>query len=284
MSLPLVSIFCFCKNRAQTIRNAIDSLLAQTYPNIEIIVQDGASTDGTLETLQSYGDKIKLVSEPDSGPEEAFLTAFKRCNGQYIGSCLSDEQLLPHAAKQSVAYLEAHPQTGAIHGDMLLMDLDGKVYREAIAYTFHLRRFMHGDPPPNFSSAFFRRSALEKIGLWSREWVKECCEFDLWCRLGLEYPIDYIPGSISKYGTHGHQLSKNPEKVFNAFRGRIQVIHQLSKEYPDLFKNQEEINDCIMINGSTYVAMLRDLLGPQAPYADKIFAYIKKFSRIEKAS
>ncbi|MEK6755342.1 MAG: glycosyltransferase, partial [Bacteroidota bacterium] len=66
---PLVSILCPCKNREKTIRRCINSILVQDYPSIEIIVQDGASTDGTLEILQSYGQRIQLISEPDSGPE-----------------------------------------------------------------------------------------------------------------------------------------------------------------------------------------------------------------------
>src|SRR5574339_194257 len=76
---PLVSIICFCRNRAQTIRRCIDSVLAQSYTNLEFVVQDGASTDGTLEILKSYDDpRIKIVSEPDSGPAEAFWRVLNR--------------------------------------------------------------------------------------------------------------------------------------------------------------------------------------------------------------
>src|SRR5579871_1764961 len=95
---PLVSIICFCKNRVQLIRRCIESVLNQSYRNIEFVVQDGASTDGTLELLQDYAlrdPRIKIVSEPDSGHEEAFWKVLHRCQGEIIGTCLSDEQLFP---------------------------------------------------------------------------------------------------------------------------------------------------------------------------------------------
>ena len=90
--MPLVSNILPVINRAGTIRRCIDSLLAQDYPNFEIIVQDAASTDGTLEILKSYGDKIQLFSEPDSGPEEGRCRAKKRAKGDIVSYCYSDEE------------------------------------------------------------------------------------------------------------------------------------------------------------------------------------------------
>jgi glycosyltransferase involved in cell wall biosynthesis len=74
---PLVSIFSVVKNRAYTIRRCVESVLSQDYSNIEFIIQDGASTDGTLAILQDYATKypqaIKLVSQPDASAEEGFF-------------------------------------------------------------------------------------------------------------------------------------------------------------------------------------------------------------------
>src|SRR4051812_40964183 len=101
---PLVSIFCYCKNSASTIRRCIDSVLKQSYENIEFVIQDGASSDGTLEILRNYSDpRIKLISAPDAGPADAFWKAINRCGGDIVGSCLADEELLPHAVERAVA-------------------------------------------------------------------------------------------------------------------------------------------------------------------------------------
>ena len=66
---PLASIFMFVRNGGKSLRRAVDSVFAQTYPNIEFVVQDAVSTDGTLDLLRSYGDRIKIVSEPELGPK-----------------------------------------------------------------------------------------------------------------------------------------------------------------------------------------------------------------------
>ena len=102
---PLVSVICFCKDRASFMSRSIESVLNQTYKNIELVIQDGASTDGTLELIQSYAsrdDRIKVVSEPDSGPAEAYWKVLHRCTGQYIATCLSDEELVPDAIAKPV--------------------------------------------------------------------------------------------------------------------------------------------------------------------------------------
>jgi len=276
MSQPLASIFCFCKNRVRSIGKAIDSLLAQTYPNIEIIVQDGASTDGTLEVLQSYGDKIKLVSEPDSGPGEGFKRAFLRCSGDYIGSCLSDEELLPHAAAQSVAFLEANPNIEAVHGDILLLNEQGEIYHEAKSCDFDALAYLYGGNPPNFSSAFFRRAALKKIGLWERDWNHDCFEYQFWCYFGLSRQMQYIPGSISKYGTHNRQLSKNPDRIFNAFRTCMEVIPELFQNHPRLPQGPAAWKECRRQLAAHFIKLFDELCDPDSHYVERIRAYVKR--------
>src|SRR5690349_1595505 len=114
--LPLVSIVMFVRNRAVTVRRAIESVLTQNYPNIQLVVQDGVSTDGTLEILKSYGPKIDLVSERDAGVHDAFWRALQRVDGEIIGTCLSDEQLTPGAIKRGVDELLAAPKVAAVTG------------------------------------------------------------------------------------------------------------------------------------------------------------------------
>ena len=94
VELPIVSIVMFVRNRVETVRRAIESVLSQDYPRIHLVVKDGVSTDGTLEILESYGDRIDLVSEPDDGERDGFWRVLQRVKGEIIGTCLSDEQLM----------------------------------------------------------------------------------------------------------------------------------------------------------------------------------------------
>ena len=115
---PLVSIMSFCKDRAPTIRRSIESVLSQSYRNFELVVQDGASTDGTLEILKSYDDpRIKIVSQKDSGVAEAFWRALNRCQGDIIGTCLSDEELMPGAIEKAVEFFRENRDVGAMTCD-----------------------------------------------------------------------------------------------------------------------------------------------------------------------
>src|SRR5438552_1692785 len=158
---PFVSIFCFCKNRAATIRRCIESVLAQTYANCEFVIQDGASTDGTLEILQGYNDpRIKLVSEVDTGPEEGFGKVLRRCQGDIIASCLSDEELLPNAIEEAVELFAKFPKVGAITRDGYVTDASGNIKSDFIAGDFDFVDYLFGRYCPMWCASFFRREAL----------------------------------------------------------------------------------------------------------------------------
>src|SRR5690242_472226 len=128
----------FCRNGARSVGRAIDSILANGYSNVDVVVQDGASTDGTLEILRGYGDRIEVVSEPDEGAADAFQRALMRCRGEIIGSCLVDEELLPGAIEKAVASFLERPTLGAIIGDALLADEKGNVTGLAKGAQFDL--------------------------------------------------------------------------------------------------------------------------------------------------
>ncbi|MBX9633996.1 MAG: glycosyltransferase [Magnetospirillum sp.] len=227
MTEPLVSIFMFCKDRRESVGRAIDSILAQSWKNIEIIVQDGASTDGTLEVLRGYGDAINLVSEPDSGPAEAFNRALQRCRGKYIGSCLSDEELQVDAVERAVAYLEDHPQIGAITGDADIIDIQGKIIGEYISQDLILISYLTGEYCPFFVSSFFRRQALADVGIMDAQWQPTSIEFEMWCRLASDQKIAYVPGKFGRYGIHPGQLSNVPSDIQLHMDGRLKVIERM---------------------------------------------------------
>ncbi|MEP7305689.1 MAG: glycosyltransferase [Acidobacteriota bacterium] len=228
---PLVSILSFCKNCAPTIRRSIDSVLGQSYRHLEFVVQDGASTDGTLEILQGYrDDRIKIVSERDSGPNEAFWKVLNRCQGEIIGTCLADEELLPDAVKTAVEILRAHPGLGAATCDGYITDAAGDVAGTFVAGEFDLVDGLFGRYCPFWPGSFFRRQALVDVGLAYHEWSIDALEFEVWCRLGTEHHVKYFPVLLSKYAVHAEQLSNTP-KIFDVnMNSRIGIIERLFSE------------------------------------------------------
>jgi len=223
-SRPPVSIFMFVRNGAPTLRRAIDSVLAQTYPNIEFIVQDGASTDGTLAILRSYGERLKVVSEPDDGPSDGLWRALNRCTGDFIGSCLADEELLPDAVQRAVSIFQAEPDIGAVTGDAMITDLQGRQTGLWTSGPFNLVDYLLADYSPYFCASFFRREALLAAGLETETWTAECIEFELWCRLASHSTIKYLPGILAKYATHPDQSSNKPGDTLVHMTGRLKHI------------------------------------------------------------
>jgi glycosyltransferase involved in cell wall biosynthesis len=223
-STPLVSVFMFVRNGAATIRRAIDSVLAQTYPNIEFIIQDGASTDETLDILRGYGDRLKVVSEPDSGPSDGLWRALNRCSGEFIGSCQADEELLPDAVARAVAIFAAEPEVGSVTGDAMITDVTGRQTGLWTSGPFNLVDYLMGDYCPYFCSSFFRRQTLLEAGLKTDKWGAESVEFELWCRLAALSTIKYVPGILAKYATHPDQSSNKPGDVIVHMRGRLNHI------------------------------------------------------------
>ena len=216
----------FVRNGGRSLRRAIDSVMAQTYPRIEFVVQDAVSTDGTLDLLRSYGDRIKLVSEPDLGPSDGLLRAIRRCTGALIGSCLADEELMPDAVQRAVDAFQ-DTGTGAITGDALITDLEGKTTGLWTSGPFTLVEYLLADYSPYFVSSFFRRNTLLSVGLLDDKWNLNCVEFELWCRIASHSHIKYVPYILAKYAQHPGQLSNSYEDALIHLKGRLANIAAL---------------------------------------------------------
>lgn len=283
---PLVSIFCFCRNRAATIERCIESVLNQTYSNLEFVIQDGASTDGTVEIIRRYNDpRIKLVSEPDSGHQEAFRKVLLRCQGDIIGSCLSDEELLPHAVSEAVEILNKHPRLGALTRDGYNTDPNGKILGEFIAGEFDFVDYLFGRYCPMWVASFFRRSALLEIGLKDDDWTLGCIEFETWCRLATRHSVKYFPGIVAKYAvdTEG-QLSNSPKHFNDHLDNRTKVIEKLFSE--DGFFGNDKVKKIGCLYNQNFLfynhARAYRLFDEMEPIYHRIMALGKNLSQAER--
>ena len=222
---PLVSIVCFVKNAEGSIERCIKSVLAQTYTNIEFVIQDACSTDDTLKLIQSFQDKrVKVKSEPDSGPSEGFAKALARAKGQIVGTCLSDEELVADAVEKAVEAFRQNPHIGAITGDAYLIDYHGNVIGEHKSEKFDYAKYLLADYCPYWSSSFFSAKALGVAGLLDDRWSKESIEFEIWARLGSIFEILYVEHKFSKYALHENQLSNNFERCLQEFDSRLKLL------------------------------------------------------------
>jgi hypothetical protein len=203
---PSVSIFTSCRNGEPFLRRCLDSVLGQDCPDLEYVFQDGASTDGTLGILKEYQERhpgrIQLVSEPDSGPEEGFYRALRRCTGDIVGCCLVDEELLPGAVTWALEAFAARPDCAAVYGDYRVTDAAGGNPRIGLGAPFSLQRYLLHEVVPPFLTSFFRRRCLLPVLAAPGFGTPGIGEFELWLRLALEHPVAYRPGLVASYPEH----------------------------------------------------------------------------------
>lgn len=171
-----ISIITSCYNRVSTIRGAIESVLAQDYPDIEYIIVDGASTDGSVEVIrdaiEGHEDNVKFISEPDHGMYEAINKGIRMATGDYIGLVHSDDFLYsPHTISDIAKRLE-ETHADFLYGDGLFVNAENtdKVVRKWIGGTYRLWKVRHGWLPLH-PTCYIRRDVMEKLGGYDESYM-----------------------------------------------------------------------------------------------------------------
>ena len=187
MDLPKLTIVTPCLNGAETLPQALASVASQGYPNLEHVVVDGGSTDGTVDILERAG--VSYVSEPDNGLSDAVNKGFRMATGEGIGWLNADDFYEPGALHRVGRALAERPRAQWVTGRCRIVDAeDGEIRKGVSAYkNLLLSRYSYGLlVTQNFiacPSTFIRRSALDRVGLLD-ERFKYSMDYDLWLRLG----------------------------------------------------------------------------------------------------
>ena len=230
--LPKVTVITSSYNQALFIEETIESVLNQDYPNIEYLIFDDNSTDGTQDILARYGDKIRWEILSEKTPQTPTINkGWKMTDGEIITWLNSDDTFYPDSVSKAVAYLESHPETGIVFGDSMFTEEDGTEIELSI-------------PAPNFNfrdyvvncinlitqpSAFIRRDVIKKIG-YLDESYDYIMDWDFWLRAGLHFKIDYIPEVLSTYRLHSESKSVSQA---------AKIAPELEIAYRRLFSNQD---------------------------------------------
>jgi glycosyltransferase len=168
---PLISLLVCTKNSSATLRSTMDTIRAQTYKMVEIIVQDNISSDGTLDLLKSYGDlNIKAVSDSDLGIYDALNKAYERSSGDVIGVLHSDDMLFSCDTLENVASCFTQRNIALVYGDLEFIRRDTEVAtRKWLAGDYKAGSLKFGWMPPH-TTIFVRRDILEKFS-YNRDYI-----------------------------------------------------------------------------------------------------------------
>jgi glycosyltransferase involved in cell wall biosynthesis len=222
---PKVSIVTPSYNQANFLEETLLSVLNQNYPNLEYIVVDGGSTDGSIDIIKKYENQLAWWdSAPDNGQSDAINKGFSHATGEIFNWVNSDDLLCPGAVRMAVHFLQKHPDCELVFGDRLV--IDGK---STIIETYEAPSYSHWFPPllskiPQ-EAAFFTANIWKKVnGLDTT--LDYVLDTDLWYRFLEHTSFFHIPMFWGMYRKHLQSKS-----VFGM--GSAQKLNDKAKEECD---------------------------------------------------
>lgn len=235
---PKVSVIIPLFNLKEYVGEAIDCVLNQTYPNIEIIVIDDGSTDQPQTVLNEYKDHIRLITQENRGLSSARNTGIKNSRGEYLVFLDADDGIFPDKIETEVRTLEKYPEIGWVYGSVLIIDKNkqiiGRLPDENIKSS--------GRPPEGkifdtlisinimpVNAVMIRRKVLD-VGLFD-ESLRSYEDLDFWLRVSAKYEVKYINKPLSFVRFRRDSMQRNTIRFCS---NRIRQINKACRLYPDL--------------------------------------------------
>lgn len=233
-----VSIVMPVYNMERFISQALDSVLAQTYKNYELIIIDDGSSDDSKRIIKKYiknfenSVSIIYLYQKNQGVACARNTGIRSSSGEYIALLDPDDVWLPNRLLEGVKVLDMNPTVGLVHANIIYIDevgsqtgvplrnaflLSGNIYKNILLRKGHI----------SCSTVLFRRSCLDEIGLFDEHLTYLGCEDrDLWLRIAAKYQFYYIAKELAYYRRVVGSMSSNFEKML---QGRYYVVDKNSR-------------------------------------------------------
>jgi glycosyltransferase involved in cell wall biosynthesis len=280
-SKPLVSIVWYGRNRHRGLEKQIGSLLRHRNGDWQLVVEDGGSTDGTLEwflDLAGREKRIDVASNGASSSGEALLRALRRCAGEYIAICPPHAGLAPDALEFAVQLLHESPEVGAVACCGLLVDGEGDA--TPVAFDLAMALFTSLRIAP--SSGVIRRSALIESGLMREDWRLGCVALDLWCRLAMDHDIANADRPLvdGKAAYNDDDFSPDPNQLVEDRLGYVESLFDKDHFFGDVedlaLKYECMANQLCILREETAGRTVPALEGRQRDLAKK-FVYLASY-------
>ena len=246
---PLVSIVTPSYNQVSFLEETMQSVLKQNYSNVEYIVVDGGSNDGSIDIIHKYTDQLAWwVSEADKGQTDAINKGFARAKGEILAWLNSDDTYHPEAVSEAVAYLNAHPEAGMVYGDTNLVDETGEVIEKFPARQTDYEKLRHGYVHIPQQASFFRADLWHRVGPLDPTFYF-AMDYDLWVRIASVSPIRYQPRTWAAFRLHGDTKS----------------LAEADRCWPEMIRVHQRLQGS-HFSVITAKYLLRRLLEPVLPY------------------
>jgi glycosyltransferase involved in cell wall biosynthesis len=252
--MPRVSVIIPSYNHEKYVAEAIESVLAQTYQDFEIIVTDDASSDGTVDVIKQFKDsRIKLfIFEKNQGASIAANHCIENATGELISLLNSDDIHLPNKLEIQVDFLDKHPDFGAVFSYPLFIDEESNLLTENHFYSKVFEQvnrnrfewlnyfFYHGNCLCH-PTILIKKKCYEDIGLYDPRFA-QLPDFDFWIRLCCKYEIHIIPEALIKFRIRDNAANVSGRKAENYIRQSL----ELPQVYQN-FLNSEVLENLVEI-------------------------------------
>lgn len=227
---PLVSVVIACYNHDKFVQDSIQSVINQTYQNIELMIIDDGSSDGSVEKIklmiavcEQRFTRFEFKTRPNKGLCLTLNEALDWCQGKYFSGVASDDVMLKEKITTQVQYLEDNQQCVAVFGGIELIDSDGNRVSKRInkfrVYDF-VDLFMHDHELPAPTQLIVLQK-IKDVGMFKSGFILE--DWYMWLKLAQLGELHYLSECFALYRQHDNNISK---KVDIMHEGRFQVINE----------------------------------------------------------
>ncbi len=228
MGEPLVSVVIATYNMGKYVAAAIESVLAQTYSNVELLVVDDGSSDDTREVVQRFlsDPRVRYLAQKNSGQTVAKNVGIRASTGKYVGFCDADDRWMPHKLARQVPVLEARESVGVVYSKVsYIVEPPAPPVEEPkvpcpsgrVTEDLYLINFIP------FGTALVRREALEQAGSFN-ETYRMGIDWDLWLRMSLRWEFVFIDEPTYIYRIWAGQMSNN-------WQGRYEQCFRIMRDF-----------------------------------------------------
>jgi glycosyltransferase involved in cell wall biosynthesis len=260
LATPRVSVLMAVYNGEKYLREAIDSILGQTFKDFEFIIVEDGSTDRSYDIVSSYGDgRIRVVRNPANlGLIKSLNRGIEHCRGEYVARMDCDDRSLPERLSKQVAFMDSHPNVGASGTWVTHIDTEGRATGLTRTPVGARMAYDFWRPPPLIHpTAIIRRSRLQRLRYDAEALHAE--DYDLWLRFVRECRLDNLAECLLDYRIHDESVSQRD------ISGQLAQAHKIFLKRVGLKVSLEEYVDLIgharKMNPARRVALRRRLAG-----------------------
>lgn len=240
---PKVSVIMNCLNSSKYLREAIDSVYAQTYKDLEIIFWDNVSTDNSADIARSYDGRLRYFRGEKTLPLYAARNlALKKTRGEYIAFLDCDDMWLPKKLELQVKAIEENKNVGLLHTNAEILEHDGarRILHKKVLSSGRVFRDILKDYRINLQTVMITKKVLELLDYGFDESMNHAGDADLFLRIAYNWDVLYIPELTARY--REHKSSETATKIDALVMENERILKNISERYNGFsFKYKHEI-------------------------------------------